>query len=427
MKREDLLRVAGVPGGKARTCLALARGAKGLVTAGSRASPQVNIVAQIARSLGLPCRFHTPEGEETPELAAAQAAGGERIAHKAGRNTVIIARARADASTRGWREIPFGMECEEAVEQTRRQVANLPAEIERLVVPVGSGMSLAGILWGLRDQGRADLPVVGICVGANPRKRLARFAPPGWEEQVELLEAAQEYEEEAEQTTLEGLALDPIYEAKAIPYLCAGDCLWIVGIRASALPPEIRRPRWLVGDAREVEALCAGEEPFDFLFSCPPYFDLEVYSEDPADLSRSSSWEKFREAHGAIIRKAAGLLREDRFAFWVVSEIRDSKTGLYRGLVPHTIEAFRAAGLELYNEAALVAPLGSLPVRVSYFFGKGRKLGRNHQNVLVFVKGDPAAACRDLGPVEIAREGLEAALDSEIGPPEGDPEDSEAM
>ena len=34
----------------------------------------------------------------------------------------------------------------------------------------------------------------------------------------------------------EGLVLDPVYEAKCLPYLEPGDVLWTVGVRASALP-----------------------------------------------------------------------------------------------------------------------------------------------------------------------------------------------
>lgn len=143
LKRDDLYTVAGVSGGKVRSCWALAQGATGLVTAGSRASPQVNIVAHIARRLGVPCAVHTPAGEPSPEVADALACGAMRVEHRPGYNSVIIARAREDAAARGWTEIPFGMECQEAVKQTRQQVANVPADVRRLVVPVGSGMSLS--------------------------------------------------------------------------------------------------------------------------------------------------------------------------------------------------------------------------------------------------------------------------------------------
>ena len=230
VKRDDLFSVAGVGGGKARTCFALSRGAKGLITAGSRQSPQVNIVAHIARLLGVPCRVHVPSGALTPELESAKAAGAKLVRHTPGYNTVIVSRAKADARRRGWTEIPFGMECEEAVKQTSAQISNLPPGIRRLVVPVGSGMSLAGILSGLADSKR-KIKVLGIVVGASPIDRLERFAPKGWRKMVTLRSSRLDYHQLAAETALGELELDPIYEAKCLPYLKAGDLLWVVGIR----------------------------------------------------------------------------------------------------------------------------------------------------------------------------------------------------
>lgn len=98
-KRDDFFSVAGVCGGKARTCWALAQSAKrGLVTAGSRFSPQCKIVAYIARARGLPCHIHTTEGELGPELEAAISAGAHIYQHKPGYNSVIIKRAKEDAA-----------------------------------------------------------------------------------------------------------------------------------------------------------------------------------------------------------------------------------------------------------------------------------------------------------------------------------------
>jgi hypothetical protein len=126
LKRDDLFCIAGVRGGKVRACWELAKGATGLTTAGSRSSPQVNIVAHIAARLGIPARVHTPEGELSPELIAAQLAGAEVIQHKAGYNNVIIARSREDAAEHGYTDIPFGMECATAVQLTRAQLPMLP-------------------------------------------------------------------------------------------------------------------------------------------------------------------------------------------------------------------------------------------------------------------------------------------------------------
>ena len=58
VKRDDLFKIAGVCGGKARTCWAMGQGASGLVTASSRSSPQANIAAHVAKALGVPCRVH---------------------------------------------------------------------------------------------------------------------------------------------------------------------------------------------------------------------------------------------------------------------------------------------------------------------------------------------------------------------------------
>lgn len=232
-KRDDRFRMAGVSGGKVRSCwhMATERETKGLITAGSRSSPQVNIVAHIAQKLGIPCRVHVPSGELSPEVLSAQQCGAEIIRHKVGYNTVIKARAIEDAQKHvGWTHIPFGMECTAAVKQTRLQVQNIPKYVKRLVVPVGSGMSLAGILHGLKDNGRI-MPVLGVMVGANPLKRLLRYAPFGWQHTVTLKSAGSDYHQPSGICEVEGVRLDSIYEAKCIPWLEPDDCLWIVGIR----------------------------------------------------------------------------------------------------------------------------------------------------------------------------------------------------
>lgn len=398
VKRDDAFTVAGVRGGKARTCRVLAEGATGLVTAGSRSSPQANIVARIAASLGVPCRVHTPSGVLSPELLEAQDAGAEVVQHRAGHNSVIVARAREDAERLGWTSIPFGMECEEAVTQTRRQVVNLPAEAKRLVVPVGSGMSLAGILWGLRDEGRA-MPVVGVTVGADPRKRLDRYAPSGWRDMVTLVDSGSDYATPAA-PAWHGMTLDPHYEAKCVPHLEADDLLWVVGIRrsetgAAAAERVIVPPVWHEGDSRDIRAL-VGDVQADLVLSCPPYADLEVYSDHPADIS-NMDYPDFLAAYRTIIAETCSLLREDRFAVFVVGEARDRGGYLY-GLIPDTVDAFRDAGLRYYNDAVLLTAIGSTPVRAAGMF-RNRKLGRVHQNVLVFVKGDARRAAAACDPV----------------------------
>jgi hypothetical protein len=156
-------------------------------------------------------------------------------------------------------------------------------------------------------------------------------------------------------------------------------------------------PRWIVGDSGDVAALAPAK--YDFLFSCPPYADLERYSDDPRDLS-TMPYADFLAMYRGIITASVGMLRDDRFAAFVVGDIRDPK-GMYRNFVSDTIAAFHDAGMRLYNEAILVTAVGSLPIRVGRQFEAGRKLGKTHQNVLVFIKGDAKRATQACGAVEV--------------------------
>jgi len=174
--------------------------------------------------------------------------------------------------------------------------------------------------------------------------------------------------------------------------------------QAKRLAPNARL-RWILGDAREAATLAPGV--YDFIFSCPPYGDLERYSDDPADLS-TMPWPAFLTAYRAIIAAAVGMLAPDRFACFVVGDLR-GPDGCYRGLPAETCRAFADAGARLYNDAVLVTAFGSLPLRAGRAFTAGRKLGKTHQNVLVFVKGNPKAATAACGSAECGT-GEEGAL-----------------
>jgi len=154
------------------------------------------------------------------------------------------------------------------------------------------------------------------------------------------------------------------------------------------VPPNKPAPVWVCGDS-SVTLLDAPEA--DMIMSCPPYFDLEVYSKDPRDLS-TMKWEDFRSAYWDIIAAAAGRLRDNRFAVFVTGDMRDER-GCYRNFHGDTVRAFKRAGLEYYNEAILVTAVGSLSIRTERQFFMSGKLGRTHQLVQIFVKGDPVLAC----------------------------------
>jgi hypothetical protein len=250
-------------------------------------------------------------------------------------------------------------------------------------------------------------------VGADPTKRLDEYAPEGWRAMVTLIESGSDYHAPAPVCEYDGITLDPHYEAKCIPFLLAGDLLWVVGIRqtlAPVAPTDAAAPRWIVGDSRDAGALAPNE--YDLIFSCPPYADLEVYSDDPRDLS-TLEYSAFVEAYRAIIAASVAMLKPDRFAVFVVGDVRDKK-GFYRNFTGATVDAFQDAGAILYNEAILVTAVGSLPIRIAKQFEGYRKLGKTHQNVLVFYKGNPKAI-KTFGPVEMGDPLAYQAGDSDGG------------
>lgn len=155
----------------------------------------------------------------------------------------------------------------------------------------------------------------------------------------------------------------------------------------------IIEPNWIHGDSTQIQSLVAKEhgtdEKFDIMFSCPPYYDLEVYSDKENDLSNMGTYEEFLESYREIIKNSCELLKDDSFAIFVVGDMRD-KTGGYRNFVGDTAKAFMNCGLKFYNEAIILNVAGSLPVRAPLQFNASRKLGKQHQNFLVFYKGDPS-------------------------------------
>ncbi|MEJ8652757.1 class I SAM-dependent methyltransferase [Streptomyces sp. MS1.AVA.3] len=59
------------------------------------------------------------------------------------------------------------------------------------------------------------------------------------------------------------------------------------------------QPEWLLGDAADVLPVLE-EDAYDYVFTCPPYHNLEKYSDHPADLS-AMRWKEFAEAYREIV------------------------------------------------------------------------------------------------------------------------------
>lgn len=146
----------------------------------------------------------------------------------------------------------------------------------------------------------------------------------------------------------------------------------------------VTAPTWVLGNSLNLSKIVKGK--FDFVISHPPYYDLEKYSTVAGDLSSYRNYEMFLRDYRKIIANAVGVLRPNSFAAIVVGDVRD-KNGALRGLPAATVKAFADAGAVLYNAAFYITPLTTLPIRTSAQFHRRRKLGKGHQDVLVFWKG----------------------------------------
>lgn len=142
------------------------------------------------------------------------------------------------------------------------------------------------------------------------------------------------------------------------------------------------QPNYYVGDSNKVLDNIWNTE-FDMIFSCPPYANLEKYSDLDGDIS-NMKYDDFLIAYESIIAKSCQKLKKGGHAIFVVGEVRD-KNGFYYGFVPDTINAFKKAGMKFYNEGIFSTALASAGLRVARNM-KTKKLVKVHQNILDFVK-----------------------------------------
>ena len=141
------------------------------------------------------------------------------------------------------------------------------------------------------------------------------------------------------------------------------------------------------------------ENSQDLLFSCPPYFDLEVYSDLSNDASNQKEYKDFLNILDLAFGNAIKCLKDNRFAVIVCGDVRDKKGNYYR-FPDHIKEIFEKNNMPLYNELVLIDPVGNLQMRVGKYM-EHRKVGKTHQNVLVFYKGNPKEIKKIYPKIEI--------------------------
>ncbi len=136
---------------------------------------------------------------------------------------------------------------------------------------------------------------------------------------------------------------------------------------------------YVLGDGRFLDDSIG---QFDCAMTCPPYYNLEKYSDQADDLSNLSSYDEFNAGMAFTAMAHMEHMKPGAFACIVVGNFRD-KTSELVDFRSHTVENFREAGFKFWQEIILSKNFGSAAKRSTNSW-KGQKLVPIHEFLLVF-------------------------------------------
>lgn len=142
---------------------------------------------------------------------------------------------------------------------------------------------------------------------------------------------------------------------------------------------------YICGNSLYIDRLLNRDDKFDMIFTCPPYFNLEKYSDRAEDLSNYISYGSFLKDYSTILEKSLNYLKHGKFMVIVVANFRDEE-GYLVDFVGDTVKAVEVTSkARLYNEAVYINPFMSAGLRANVIF-RSKKLTKVHQNILIFKK-----------------------------------------
>lgn len=122
---------------------------------------------------------------------------------------------------------------------------------------------------------------------------------------------------------------------------------------------------------------------FDCALTCPPYYDLEVYSDLATDISTLPTYDSFNVAMRSCAFAHRPLMKPGAFVCIVVGPFRNKKTGELIDFPAHTVDNFRAAGFTYWQQVVLCKNFASAAKRSTNAW-KGQKLVPCHEVLQVF-------------------------------------------
>lgn len=139
---------------------------------------------------------------------------------------------------------------------------------------------------------------------------------------------------------------------------------------------------------------------FDAAITCPPYFNLEVYSDHPKDVSNVPTYTEFDAAMFLSAKAHRRHMKPGSYVCWIVGNFRSKRDGDggYKGELidfrSHTVDNFQRAGFIFHQEIILSKNFGSAAKRSTNAW-KGHKLVPIHEFLLVFkTPGEPSKPSR---------------------------------
>ncbi len=126
------------------------------------------------------------------------------------------------------------------------------------------------------------------------------------------------------------------------------------------------------------------KESCTFGLTCPPYHDLEVYSDNPDDLSYNKSYDEFLELNYEVLKGCHYVLKSGSFYVWVIGNFRNKQGELlhYNG---DLVKQAKRAGFILHDEIIFDRGNGGALKREQQF-EVNRKSIKIHEYIMIFKK-----------------------------------------
>ena len=146
--------------------------------------------------------------------------------------------------------------------------------------------------------------------------------------------------------------------------------------------PENLTIKLVEGDSRKIDE---PDNSVDFIFSSPPYWNLEWYGDEPEQLG-NLSYEDFMVGMTEVYAHCFRILKPGKFCIMNVNDFR--KGGKYYSYHVDTVNALKSVGFEQFDHIILHYPNAmrkSFPNQI----WEEKLMPKGHEHLLVFLKPDP--------------------------------------